>query len=65
MKHSSTHPFSGDDSISLNYNPAQDEFKDIEDFSAIFNSLDDVFEADDSLIEKVVNFAKSYPHSGN
>lgn len=65
MKQSSTHPFSSEDSVSLNYNPDKDEFKDIEEFSVIFQSLDDFFEVDDSIAKKIVEFAKSYSDTGN
>jgi hypothetical protein len=65
MKHTSTHQFSGEDALSLNYNPEKDEFKDIDEFSAIFHGLDDCFEVDDSITKKIMEFAKSYPQAGN
>lgn len=64
MKHHSTSA-SQEETNQLVYSPEKDEFLGIENFSEIFEMLDNsLFQVDDKIAGEVIHFAQRYSHSG-
>ena len=65
MKHHFTPSASKDESGQLVYSPEKDEFLGIENFSDIFEFLEhNTIQVDEEIMGEVINFAQSYPDSG-
>ena len=64
MKHHSTSA-SQEESNNLVYSPEKDEFLGIEDFSDIFEILDqNIYRVDEKIAGEVIHFAQKYPDTG-
>lgn len=65
MKQHSTHSESEQDSIQLTYNPENDELQGVEEYSDVFNLLDEgIHRVNEKVVHSVVNFADTYINSG-
>jgi len=65
MEHYSTHSESDKGSTNLPYNPERDELQGVEEYSDVFNLLDQgIHSVNEKVVHSVVNYASSFINSG-